>query len=302
MFIRQINLRYQIANQKIPWQICGDRRSRAAGPVGVNPEAAMHDILDLDRYPLDRPGSPEWASLVDRCRAELARDGMFNVEGLMRPAAVRRAVADVTPVLDTAAFTHKRAHNVYFKKDIAGLAPDHPALTLFETSNQTICADQIPESLLVRLYEWPNLAGFLAATMDKPALYPMDDPIACANVMRYTEGEALNWHFDRSEFTTTLLLQAPVAGGAFEYRTGLRSDDDPNYDGVARMLRGDDPEVQSIVAEAGTLNVFRGKNTAHRVTPVAGGADRIIAVFSYYETPGVRFSDEERIGFYGRAA
>jgi hypothetical protein len=235
----------------------------------------MQDILNLDRYPLDSPGTPEWTALVDRCRADLARDGMFNLEGLMRSEAVSRSVGEVTPVLDTSAFTHKRAHNIYFKKQIPGLAPDHPALKLFETSNQTICADQIPESLLVRLYQWPH---------------------------RYSEGEALNWHFDRSEFTTTLLLQSPREGGAFEYSTGLRSDDDPNYDGVARMLSGEGGNVQSIVAEAGTLNVFRGKNTAHRVTPVVGPIDRIIAVFSYYETPGVRFSDEERIGFYGRAA
>jgi hypothetical protein len=262
----------------------------------------MHDILDLDRYPLDQPEAPEWRALVERCKAHLSRDGMFNVEGLMRPDAVRRAVSDVTPVLDTSAFTHKRSHNIYFRKAVPGLAPDHPALKLFETSNQTICADQIPDSLLVRLYNWPQLAGFIAATMDKPALYAMDDPIACANVMRYTAGEALNWHFDRSEFTTTLLLQAPLGGGAFEYRTGLRSDDDPNYDGVARMLRGEDSEVHGMTAAAGTLNVFRGKNTAHRVTPVIGPVDRIVAVFSYYETPGVRFSDEERIGFYGRAA
>jgi len=34
---------------------------------------------------------------------------------------------------------------------------------------------------------------------------------------------------------------------------------------------------------AGTLNVFRGKNTAHRVTPVQGVADRMVAVFSYFE-------------------
>ncbi len=42
-------------------------------------------------------------------------------------------------------------------------------------------------------------------------------------------------------------------------------------------LRGEDADVQSIVAKAGTLNVFRGKNTAHRVTPVVGPVDRIIA-------------------------
>ncbi len=227
---------------------------------------------------------------------------MPHVDRLTFAAPIARSVGEVTPVLDAHAFTHKRSHNIYFRKEIPGLAAGHPALRRFETSNQTICADQIPGSLPVRLYDWPDLAAFLAATMDKPALFPMDDRIACANVMRYTTGEALNWHFDRSEFTTTLLLQAPRDGGAFEYRTALRSDDDPNYDGVARMLRGEDPDIQSIVAQAGTLNVFRGKNTAHRVTPVLGPVDRIIAVFSYYETPGVRFSDEERIGFYGRAA
>ncbi len=262
----------------------------------------MQNILDLDRYPLDQPDSAGWAALVERCKADLARDGMFNLEGLMRPEAVSRSVGEATPVLDASAFTHKRSHNIYFKKEIPGLALDHPALKLFETSNQTICADQIPGSLLVRLYEWPNLAAFLAATMEKPGLYVMDDPIACANVMRYTAGEALNWHFDRSEFTTTLLLQAPGSGGGFEYRTGLRSGDDPNYDGVARLLEGRDPEVETLSLAPGNLNVFRGRNTAHRVTPVAGARERIIAVFSFYERPGVLFSEEERIGFYGRAA
>lgn len=52
----------------------------------------------------------------------------------------------------------------------------------------------------------------------------------------------------------------------------------------------------------GTLNVFRGKHTAHRVTPVEGSRERMVAVFSYYEQPGVLFSAEERTGFYGRAS
>ncbi len=120
--------------------------------------------------------------------------------------------------------------------------------------------------------------------------------------MSYNEGQALNWHFDRSEFTTTLLLQAPEAGGEFEYRSDLRSDDDPNYEGVARLLAGGDPALKRLTLGAGTLNVFKGKNTAHRVTPVRGPVPRVIAVYSYYERPGVRFTDEERIGFYGRAA
>ena len=159
----------------------------------------------------------------------------------------------------------------------------------------------MPGSLVMAVYEYPPLAQFLAATMGRPALYVMPDPLACANVIAYRAGEALNWHFDRSEFTTTLLLQAPEQGGDFEYRTNLRTDTDPNYDGVAKLLEGRDPEARLLHLQAGTLNVFRGKNTAHRVTPVQGAVDRMIAVLCYYETPGVMFSPEERLGFYGRA-
>ena len=50
---------------------------------------------------------------------------------------------------------------------------------------------------------------------------------ARVNVMAYRAGDALNWHFDRSEFTTTCLLQAPAAGGEFQYRSALRSAADP---------------------------------------------------------------------------
>ena len=73
-------------------------------------------------------------------------------------------------------------------------------------------------------------------------------------------------------------------------------------DGVARLLEGADPELRRLVLGAGTLNVFRGKNTAHRVTPVKGATDRIIAVLTYYERPGARFTPEEQMGFYGRVA
>ncbi|MDX1401920.1 MAG: hypothetical protein R3245_08360 [Kiloniellales bacterium] len=261
----------------------------------------MENILDLERFPLDNPGTRDWESLVERCRKDLAEHGMFNLEGLLLPEAVTRILNEIMPVMDRSSFTHRRSHNIYFKNEVSGLAPDHPALRLFKTENDTICADQISRSALVQLYRWPHLRSFLAATMEKPALHVMDDDLACLNVMRYKEGSTLNWHFDRSEFTTSLLLQAPIEGGLFQYRTNLRSDNDPNYDGVARLLAGKDPEVEELAVQPGTLNVFRGKNTAHRVTPVSGPKDRVIAVFSYYEMPGVRFSEEERLGFYGRA-
>ena len=262
----------------------------------------MKDILDLDRYPLDREGSAAWQRLVDQSIAALEADGMFNLEGFLRPGVAEKAVGEIQPVMAARSHVHKRMHNIYFKPDIPELAPDHPALRKVETISHTVCADQIPGSVVLAIYEYEPLLRFLAAAMGKTRLHVMQDPLARTNVMAYRAGEALNWHFDRSEFTTTLLLQQSQRGGDLEYRTDLRSDDNPNYDGVARLLEGRDPEAKILRMKPGTLNVFRGKNTAHRVTTVEGERERMIAVFSYYEKPGVMFSAEERVGFYGRAA
>lgn len=262
----------------------------------------MQNLIDLENYPLDDLSSDKGLALVARCRQRLAADGMFNLTGFLRPDALRLCLAELRPLLETAAFTHRRQHNIYFASDIPGLPAEHPALTEFETINHTICADQFADSLLCRIYDWPLMATFLAAVMDKHELHTMSDPLARINVMSYTEGEALNWHFDRSEFTTTLLLQSPESGGVFLYRRDLRSDDNPNYRGVARLLAGEDDDVKQLPLAPGTLNVFKGKNTAHRVTPVKGIDPRIIAVFSYFDRPGVIFSDNEQLGFYGRSA
>jgi hypothetical protein len=262
----------------------------------------MQTVINLERYPLDREGSEEWNALVDKARAALARNGMFSLEGFIQADNVSQAAEQIQPTMDAESHTHKRSHNIYFKPEIPELDASHPALKKVETVSHTLCADQLKGSLVTDIYEYPPLVSFLSAVMEKPALYVMDDPLARVNVMSYREGETLNWHFDRSEFTTTLMLQAPDEGGEFEYRTDLRTADNPNYDGVAELLQGRDPQVQTLRLSAGTLNVFRGKNTAHRVTPVRGQRERMVAVFSYYEKPGVLFSAEEQIGFYGRAS
>ena len=260
----------------------------------------MNRLLDLERFPLHDLASAPGRALVARCRQELAEHGTFSLAGFVRPRALAQAIAEVRPVFETAAFAHKRSHNIYFKDSVDDLPADHPALRRFETAGHTVCADQIPDSVVCRIYEWPPLVEFLAATMGKPRLYPMADPLARANVMTYRQGEAINWHFDRSEFTTTLLLQSAEAGGEFQYRSDLRAEDDPNYDGVGRFLADPTREVHTLPLQPGTLTVFKGKYAAHRVTPVEGPRMRIVAVYSYYERPGVLFNAEERLGFYGR--
>jgi hypothetical protein len=258
----------------------------------------MQDLLDLDRYPVDRGDVA--GELAERCRSDLANTGMFNLEGFVRPEAIRRAAQEIVPLSSTAAFTHQRSHNVYFLKEVPGLREDHPALTRFQTINHTLCGDQLAGSIIERIYEWTPLIEFIARVLEMPRLYLMDDPLARVNILEYRPGEALNWHFDRSRYTTTLLIRAAQAGGEFQYRSNLRSDDDPNYEAVGKLLQGEDSGVRVNPLEAGTLNIFAGKNTLHRVSTVRGACSRLVAVFSYYDRPGVTFSEKERLGFYGR--
>ncbi len=259
----------------------------------------MKNLIDLERYPLDRLDSAAGKKLVAGCIDDLARKGMFTLEGFMRREVIEAILPDLLERIERESFTHAREHNIYFDDNITDLPVDHPALARVKTINHTLCGDQIAEQLR-QIYLWPAVTEFLALVMQQPALYPMGDPLACANVIGYYEGEGLNWHFDRSEFTTTLLLQAPEKGGDFQYRHALRSAFDPNYDGIAKLLRGEDSEISTLKLGAGDLNVFKGVDTAHRVTPPIGDLARVITIFTYYETPGRMFSDEENLGFYGR--
>ena len=259
------------------------------------------DDIDLARYPLDRPGSADWQRMVADAKAGLVRDGLFNLPGFLTAEALAETLAHVRPRLARESFHHSRWHNIYFKDAVDGLAPDHPALQKVETANHTRCHDQLTGTPLDRIYRDAGFIAFLEAVMDRPRLHIMDDPLAGVNVLEYRDGEALNWHFDRSIFTTTLLLQEAEAGGLFEYARNLRSAEDPNHAGIADLLEGRLTPVQ-LEQAAGTLNVFLGVDTAHRVSRVAGATARIVAVLSHYDRPGMAFSDSERMGFFGRTA
>ncbi len=219
----------------------------------------------------------------------------------MRPEAILKAVGEVSSKMETESFKHQRRHNIYFRDEVPGLSANHPAMQKFDTVNHVVCGDQVGGSVVEKIYEYPALRRFLADTMKKKGLHLMGDPLARVNVMAIREGEALNWHFDQAEFTTTIMLQSPKSGGELEYCSELRTAENPNYEGVTRLVSGDRSDIITEKLIPGALNVFRGVNTPHRVTPVQGSRDRIMTIFSYYEQPDVTFTNEMRIGFYGRA-
>ena len=51
---------------------------------------------------------------------------------------------------------------------------------------------------------------------------------------------------------------------------------------------------------AGTLSIFRGQRSLHRVSPVEGARQRLIALFPYDRRRGMMFAAEVHLGAFGR--
>ena len=121
------------------------------------------------------------------------------------------------------------------------------------------------------------------------------------NIHYAREGEELGWHFDNSSFAITLLLQAPKEGGAFQYVSDLRNtnSEEMNFDSVEAVLN-DKSAVETLHMEEGTLVLFRGLNSLHRVTPTIGNRIRILVVLAYNNKIGVSLSETARMTFFGR--
>lgn len=263
--------------------------------------ASVTNLIDLDRYPIEDLGGQAAQTLIAECQAHLAEQGACSLPGFIKPEAVATMAAEVLPPLSQA-FYNQQQHNVYFKADDTALPEDHPARRQVRTSQWTIAYDLLPlEAGIRQVYTWPPVREFIAAVLGRERLYLHADPLAAMNVMVMNDGDELGWHYDRADFVTTLLLQRPDAGGAFEFVPHLRSPDDENFAGLEQLLDGTHPDVVSRAGQAGTLTLFVGHYSPHRVSPVQGETPRMVAVLSYENEPDTIFSEASRIRFYGRA-
>ena len=258
-------------------------------------------VLDLERYPLDREDDPRRRELVERCRRDLAETRVCVLPGLLTEAAIPGLVSEVE-ALEPSAYRNRSHRNCYLQRQGEPALPDtHPRNIFFDASYRMIACDLFgADSPLVGLYQWPAMIRFVGEVVGEPALYPSADPYQPVNVVCYGEGDSSAWHFDSSNaFTMTLMLQAAAAGGEFEIVPDTRTATDPCHEALARVLLGERDRVRVVPREPGALVIFRGTHSVHRVTPVAGSRQRLMAVFVYETEPGVVGDPEVNATVYG---
>ncbi len=259
------------------------------------------DYIDLSNYPIDRPESAAYRELLEGVRTELRSVGCAVVSGFVRGDANSSLIEEADQVGGHAHRSFNRT-NAYFTKDDAALPEFHPVRRFYDRSNSFVPADNFTaESPLRAIYEWPPVMAFIKDSLEEEDFCRYADPLADVIINVVEAGNGFPWHFDTNEYTVTLAIQSASHGGLFEYVPNLRAKDYENYDGVQAILDGSRDAVQTLELMPGDLQIFKGRYSLHRVTPVQGELRRYVGIFSFVEQPGMVAKVERAKQLYGRA-
>ena len=260
---------------------------------------AMDDIVDTDRYPIVDRDSIAGRSLVAEVAATLEAEGLVRLPGLLRPQAVRELRREMRTTSRRVAVV--KATRSAYAGDESLLALDDPRRLTSTWTAGHITRDMIPPwSVAQRLYTSPDLKAFIAACLGLSRVFEYADPLAGLITTVIPPGGEYGWHYDTNRFVITLAVDEADHGGVFEYSPDLRSPGDENLAGLRAVMTGDRSTVRSVPASPGDLQLFLGRYSLHRVTPVRGRRARLMLVLSYAEQPGIIGPVERTRQVYGR--
>mmetsp|Transcript_21844 Transcript_21844/g.45507 ORF Transcript_21844/g.45507 Transcript_21844/m.45507 type:complete len:279 (+) Transcript_21844:32-868(+) len=276
--------------------------------------------LNIKLYPaLKDLGSLAGSSLVKKLRSSFLETGVATVPNILNPASLGEAVKDCLKAdgqTTKDCYVTDDDHNAYLLPP----SPDHPSChirnKMMRTKVASIAGDELPPSgALLSVYESPALRCLVQNVVfgdESTPIHLSADPLGRCSVNVFKEGWKHSYHFDESEFSTTLMLQKPEAGGVFEYTPRLRkSQDEYAFDVVEDVINNEDTDysnlqkcntVNALEFEPGTLSIFAGRYSLHRVSNVQGARDRLVAVFTFARKEGFKNSAEVQKLFWGRTA
>jgi hypothetical protein len=192
--------------------------------------------------------------------------------------------------------------NAYFTEEDDTLPVSDPRRHFMHRTSGFVPRDCFgADSLINAVYDSPATKRFLARCFEVSALYDYADPLAGLTINVVPPEAEFPWHYDTNHFAVTLMTQPADTGGEFEYAPDIRTPETENFDGVGRILRGEDRDsVTSLTLQPGDLQLFKGRYSLHRVAPTGGETNRLLAVFAYCEEPGMIGRLERTRQLFGR--
>lgn len=257
--------------------------------------------VNLSTYPINNITTGEGLKLATLCRQQYQKNGLCLLPEFIEPDALDTMAAEAEAVKDKAYFCNS-THNAYLNNSSP---PGKQASDAHSRQEKTyvgsVAYDYLESNCaLNQLYTWDPLKDFIGHVLGKRRLYRLADPFGACSINVFVDGGEHGWHFDESEFTVTLMLQKPQQGGSFEYVPRIRGLENEESI-VTSVLDGDREQVSELPFTAGTLLIFGGNQTLHRVTRVIGDKARLVPVLCYSEAPNVVNSEAVRKLFWGRS-
>lgn len=271
---------------------------QAAAETGADPAS----LVNLERYPIVDLTTAAARALVAAAREQVRSMGAAELPDFIRPQALPHLIADARRLAPSA---HRSAGvgSAYLEIPDFELPEDHPRRMLGPYAVGVIAYDQFPASSPLRqLYEWDTLMAFIGAVLGHRKLFRYADPLGALNLAVMADGDELQWHFDQTDFVVSLAIQDAEEGGDFEVAPLIRSAADERYPAVKRVLEGASEDVVTLPMTPGTLLIFEGRHSIHRVSPIRGRTPRLVGLLAYDTKAGTNSTEVLRLSRYGRTA
>ncbi|HEV2362168.1 MAG TPA: 2OG-Fe(II) oxygenase [Acidimicrobiales bacterium] len=257
-------------------------------------------LVDLAAYPILDLDGDRARAVISTARDSLRRTGAAELPGFVTREALYALKADAES-LEHLAHRSGGTGTAYLAAPDGDLPAGHPRRYTGRYAVGAVAYDLFPTwSPLRRMYECAALLAFIEAVLDRGPLFRYADPCGALNLAVMGDGDELQWHYDMTDFVVSLAIRDAERGGDFEVAPMIRSAEDERYDDVARVLSGDRSQVVTLPMTPGTLLLFEGRNSLHRVTPVVGSVTRLVGLLAYDTKPGTVSSARLRMDRYGR--
>lgn len=256
--------------------------------------------VNLDRYPILNLEDARTVAVIEKARTQLAQTGAAEMPDFLTATGLEQMITQSSH-LENQAFWNALTGNAYLDEPESSLPQNHVRRLVESTSLGAVGYDQFPtDNLLRKIFEWDTFMAFLGEILRLPKMYRYADPMGALNLSVMKDGDYLRWHFDQTDFVASLSVRNATEGGEFEYVPLIRNSKAENYDRVRALLQGSREGVVHIENKPGTLLLFQGRNSIHRVTPIKGATSRLMGLFGYASQPGINSSEYLRKIRYGR--
>ena len=260
------------------------------------------ELLNLERYPLDQLDSSRGKYLVSQTRQSLAHDGSCTLPRFVTDSALKTMVSQAASLRGQAYLGPTSVSPYFFNYDLGkelNVDDQHPLKRKGKRNLRQVAGDLIPPGHFLSVVFYSELMTEFLGRVLGATVYRNQDKYQSLNISLQDEGGCQQWHFDAGDMVSTLLLQAPESGGVFEYCPRIRSRENENFDEVRKVLDGKSTGVKRLNLQAGTLSLFQGHYSIHRVTEVSGSTRRIQAILGYTTKPDLVGSIKSSVLHYG---